>query len=228
MKNDVNRRSFLVTTGAAAVAATTTPMMSAQPGGTEKSLKILGVACSSRQGMTTATAVRAALNAAQRVDQRLKVELIDLGGLHFAGWQGKSQPADDFNPLLPKLKDPAVAGWIMGSPCYFRSMSSICKAFIERCMPLRSPTMLLEGKPMAALAVGGFRNGGQELVIAQIQTAMLSFGMIPVGGYAPAHLGATLLNSNDSVDEDELGLRTAELVGKRLGEVALQIATSRA
>ena len=83
------------------------------------------------------------------------------------------------------------------------------------------PKMLLADKPLGVVAVGGSRNGGQELVISQIQTAMLCFGMLPVGGHAPAFQGGTLVSANDSVNEDETGLKTAQMVGKRVGEVAL-------
>lgn len=66
------------------------------------------------------------------------------------------------------LKDPGLAGLILGSPCYFRSLSSLCKAFIERCMPLRDPPAPLADKWVGALAVAGNRHGGQELVVQQI------------------------------------------------------------
>ena len=51
--------------------------------------------------------------------------------------------------------------------------------------------------------------------------------MIPVGGAPPAFQGATLQSSNDSVAEDALGLQTASLLGKRIGEVALKLAAER-
>ena len=39
--------------------------------------------------------------------------MIDLGGLNIAGGRGKDQPADDFNPLLPKFKDPGeIYRWL--------------------------------------------------------------------------------------------------------------------
>ena len=79
-------------------------------------------------------------------------------------------------------------------------------------------------KPLGVVAVGGSRNGGQELIISQIQTAMLCFGMIPVGGHAPAFQGGTLVNTNDSINDDEPGLKSAQLLGKRIGEVALHAA----
>jgi multimeric flavodoxin WrbA len=222
MKENVTRRNFLATAGIAAAAATTVSTFAADSGG-GKTLKILGISCSPRKGMTTAKAVQAALDAAKSVDSRIEIELIDLGGLSFSGYSPKP-PQDDFTPILPKLQDPSVAGLIVGSPSYFRGLSSLCKAFIERCAPLREPKMLLADKPVGVVAVGGFRNGGQELVIEQIQAAMLCFGMIPVGGHAPAFQGATLLSANDSLTQDELGLKTAAQLGKHLGEAAVKLA----
>jgi multimeric flavodoxin WrbA len=220
MKPQVNRRRFLGVATTVAATGALTGAASAAPAATQAP-KIIGVACSPRKGRTTAQAVQAALDAAKAAGSGIETELVDLGDLDMVGWKGKDQPADDFTPLLAKFRDPAVGGLIIGSPSYFRSMSSLCKAFIERCAPLRAPEMLLADKPLGVVAVGGSRNGGQELVISQIQTAMLSFGMIPVGGHAPAFQGGTLVSARDSIREDESGLHTARMTGKRLGEIVL-------
>ena len=188
----------------------------------DKKLKILGIACSPRRGMTTAKAVQAALDAAKAIHPRIEVELIDLGGLSIAGWS-PTPVKDDFDAILPKLKDPQLGGLIIGSPAYFRSLSALCKAFIERCMPLREGSMTLADKPVGALAVAGNRNGGQELVVQQILTAMLSYGMLPVGGKSPAMLGGTLWNTKDDVSQDETGMQSAQLLGAHLAGVALQM-----
>jgi len=71
----MDRRNFI----AAAVAATSTAALAAEAG-SGKGLKIIGVSCSPRKGMTTSRAVQAALEAAQAVDPRIQAELIDLGG----------------------------------------------------------------------------------------------------------------------------------------------------
>jgi multimeric flavodoxin WrbA len=220
MKPNLTRRSFLATAGAAALA----PSLAYGAEETSKgnSIKILGIACSPRKGMTTAKAVQAALDAAKSVDARIAVELIDLGGLSLAGWS-PNPVKDDFDAILPKLKDPQLGGLIIGSPAYFRSLSSLCKAFIERCMPLREGAMLLADKPVGALAVAGNRNGGQELVVQQILTAMLSYGMVPVGGKSPAMLGGTLWSTKDDVSHDEPGLQSAKLLGTHVAEVALKL-----
>ncbi|RME91876.1 MAG: flavodoxin family protein [Verrucomicrobia bacterium] len=218
----LDRRGFLGVAGTVAAMGAITAAGAGQAAAPSGTVKILGVACSSRRGMTTAKAVQAALDAAGQVSPVIRTELMDLGGLRFTGWSGNDQPEDDFSPLLAKFRDPDVGGLIIGSPCYFRSMSSVCKAFIERLAPLRSPKMLLAEKALGVVAVGGFRNGGQELVISQIQAAMLCFGMIAVGGHAPAFQGGTLLSANNSIDEDELGLKTAKMTGKHVAEAALR------
>jgi multimeric flavodoxin WrbA len=84
--------------------------------------------------------------------------------------------------------------------------------------------MLLDGKPLGVIATGGFRNGGQELVIEQIQVAMLCFGMLPVGARPPAFQGGTVLSTKDSIDGDELGLTTARNTGLRVADLALRLA----
>jgi multimeric flavodoxin WrbA len=84
--------------------------------------------------------------------------------------------------------------------------------------------MLLDGKPLGVVATGAFRNGGQEIVIEQIQVAMLCFGMIPVGGRPPAFEGGTVLATKDSIENDELGLTTARHTGLRVAEFALRLA----
>jgi len=219
-------------TGTAALAAAATTTLAATAAARAANgpaavgpLKILGIACSPRRGKTTAAAVAAALEAARAVHPRIATELIDLGGLRIAGWEPTQTP-DDFETLLPALKDPLLGGLILGSPCYFRSLSALCKAFIERCMPLREPVMVLADKPIGALAVAGNRNGGQELVIQQIHAGMISYGMIPVGGKPPAMLGGTLWNhSGDDLSKDEDGLKTARLLGTHVAEVAIR--TSR-
>lgn len=226
MNHEINRREFVGVTATAALAGSLAPGVAAAAEGEFKAIKIIGIACSPRKGMTTAKAVQVALDGAKGLDARIQVELIDLGGLNIAGWS-PNPPADDFVPLLPKLQDPAVAGLVIGSPTYFRGLSARCKAFIERCGPLREPKMLLDGKPVGVIATGGFRNGGQELVIEQVQTAMLCFGMIPVGGRPPAFQGGTLLATKDDISSDDLGLGTARNTGLRVADLALRLAGAK-
>lgn len=224
----MNRRKFIAKTLTAG-AAVSVASASAKAA-TGKQIKVLGVSCSPREGKTTATAVKAALDAAKKVDSCIKVELLDLGGLQISGWSGAPKPTeptqikDDFELVLSRLRDPVPDGLIIGSPVYFRSMSALCKAFLERCAVLRKPRLLLADKPVGVLAVGAFRNGGQELVIEQIQAALLCHEVMIVGGKPGAHQGATLWNfANDNITKDEFGMDTAKKVGIRVAEAALRL-----
>lgn len=222
MNSEFTRRD-LVEGSAAAVLSDTIAATATHAATRGPARKILGISCSPRKGMTTARSVQIALEAAQSVDPSIAVELVDLGGLVISGWS-PNLPNDDFVAILPKLQDPAVAGLIIGSPSYFRGLSSLCKAFIERCGPMREPEMLWADKPVGIIATGGFRNGGQEIVIEQIQTAMLCFGMVPAGGRPPAIQGGTVLTTKDDMSGDELGLTTARNTGMRVADLARRLA----
>ena len=224
----MNRRGF-ITTGIAAGAGVITAGASIAGEQSSGKLRIIGISCSPRKGKTTATAIKVALDAARTVDSRIQTQLVDLGGMNISGWNGGAKPneveiqQDDFDSkVLPVLKDPVPDGLIIGSPSYFRSMSSLCKAFLERIAVLRSPKLLLADKPVGVLSVGAYRNGGQELVIEQIQTAMLCHEVIVVGGKPPAHQGATLWNAyKDDIMKDEFGINSAKKLGVRVAEAAI-------
>ncbi|MBN1507927.1 MAG: flavodoxin family protein [Sedimentisphaerales bacterium] len=226
----MNRREFLTTTLAAGTTASVTSTSALAQD--KQAVRIVGISCSPRKGKTTAAAVQVALDAARKVDPRIQTELIDLGGLAISGSLGGStsadakQPEDDFDlAVLPKLKDPLPDGLIIGSPSYFRSMSALCKAFLERIAVLREPRLLLANRPVGVLAVGAYRNGGQELVIQEIQTAMLVHEVMVVGGKPRAHQGATLWNAyKDDIMKDEFGIETAKQLGIRVAEAALKLA----
>lgn len=226
----MDRRRFLATTLAAGTA--TSMATAAAETETDGTIRIVGVACSPRKGKTTATGVKVALDAAQGVDPRIQTELIDLGGLQIAGSLGGAssaeakQPKDHFElEVLPVLEAPRLPdGLIIGSPCYFRSMSALCKAFLERLQVFRSPKLLLADTPLGALSVGAYRNGGQEIVIQEIQTAMLCHEVMVVGGKPRAHQGATLWNAyKDDIMKDEFGIETAKQLGIRVAEAALKL-----
>ena len=228
MSKEMTRRAMLAAAGVGAAlgaAAQDAPVA-------EEKILIIGVSGSPRKGKTTATALAAALEAAKGVDPRITTELVDLGGMKIAGSDGTSSSAgsapDDFDAILPLLKSPNLGGLLIGSPCYFRSLSSLCKAFLERLAVLREPELLLADVPVGALAVGSYRNGGQELVIEQILTAMLCHEAMLVGGKPRAHQGATLWNAyKDDIAQDELGMESARHLGVRVAEAAVKLAASK-
>lgn len=229
MSKDVNRRAFMNAAGIAAATGLVVPSALAADEAVKPADKVLiiGVACSPRKGKTTATAVQTALDAAKAVNSSIETHLIDLGGMVFSGMNASGEfGEDDFQRfVLPKLREPKPAGLIIGSPVYFRNFSSTCMAFLERLAVLRKPSLLLAGIPMGVLTVGAYRNGGQELVISQIQAAMLCHEAVIVGGKPGAHQGATLWNNyNDDITKDEFGIDSAKKLGIRVAEAALKLA----
>ncbi len=224
----MNRRQFLAQGALAASAEAFRPLTAAQTN--ESPIRIVGISASPRKGKTTSQAVQIALDTAQSISPRIQTQLIDLGGMTFSGWNSTGQfDEDDFDRLvLPALHNPVPHGLIIGSPVYFRNISSLCMAFLERLAVLRKPDLQLANVPVGVLTVGAYRNGGQELAIGQIQTAMLCHEVLIVGGKPPAHQGATLLNAyNDDITKDELGVQTAKQLGARVAEAALQFPSTQ-
>ena len=133
----------------------------------------------------------------------------------------KEGETDDFPAIAEKLCDPAVVGILVGSPVYFNNMSALCKAFIDRCIAFRKNGFELRNKVFGALAVGGARNGGQELTVSSIHAGFLGQDLIVVGDGKPSgRIGATLWNQNDSIAGDEFGVGTARGLGRRVAELA--------
>jgi len=193
-------------------------------------IKIIGICCSPRKAKTTAASLQVCLDAAKEVHPAIEVELIELAGMKIEGSLAAGLPLepgqkDDFPKLVPKLSDPAVAGIIVGTPVYFSSMTSLCKAFLDRCITFWENNLALSGKVAGVLAVGGSRNGGQEIAIQSVQAALLCQEMIIVGSGGPApRIGATVWNDGkDDVTKDEFGMATTRKLGRRIAEVALQL-----
>ena len=228
MTGDLERRAFLGAAGAAVAAGVGAGAGAAErPAG--KGIAIVGIACSPRKGKTTAAAVQVCLDAAKAESAGVETELIDLAGMSIPGCVAAGVPLepgqkDDFPQLVPKLLDPRVRGIIIGSPVYFGNMSSLCKAFLDRCIAFRKQGFALAGKVAGVVAVGGARNGGQELTIRSIQTALMCQEMIVVGDGRPsARIGATLWSQKSDISQDEFGIGTAKNLGRRVAEQAMRL-----
>ncbi|MBI9019246.1 MAG: flavodoxin family protein [Phycisphaerae bacterium] len=196
-------------------------------------MKIIGINCSPRKGKTTQKSLEICLKAAEDSGENIETEIIELAGLDIHGCTGcgycRKQPKcsqeDDFNALIPILSAKNVVGIIIATPVYLGTMTSQCKAFLDRTVLLGRNGSILHNKVGGVLAVGCVRNGGQELTIQAVQASLLCQDMICVsGGIKSAHFGAALVSdSNDSIDCDEVGQETARAVGKRVADVAMQL-----
>ena len=173
------------------------------------------------------------LAAAKKAVPQIEVQLIEPAGKKIGpctacgickqglicGWE------DDFGEFIPVLSNPQVGGVIIGTPVYFGGMTAQCKAFLDRCVMFRRNGWLLRDKVGGVLAVGGVRNGGQELTLQSVRAAMLCHDMICVSdGRDSAHFGAALFSGGEGgIERDEEGLDTARNLGRRVAELAVRI-----
>ena len=230
METDFTRRNFMGAAGAAIVAGAATAPAQAAVNSQAKTVRIVGVCCSPRKGKTTAASLQVCLAAAGDVAPNIQTELIELAGMKIDGSLAAGIPLepgqqDDFEKLVPRLSDPSVAGIIIGTPVYFNNMTSLCKAFLDRCIAFRKNNFALSNKVAGVLAVGGSRNGGQGITIQSVQACLSGQEMVIVGTAKPtARIGATVWNSGKGdVTDDEFGMTTARNLGRRVAEVALKI-----
>ncbi len=230
MQNDCTRRKFMKAagTGVAATAALVSGVQSAPADSPEGKKKIIGIATSLRKGKTTAQSVELILDSAcAAAPTRFESELIDLAEMAIPAGPAAGIPLaegekDDFPAIADQLLRPEVAAIVIGSPVYFANMSSLCKAFLERCIVFRKQGFALKNKVAGVVSVGGARNGGQILTIRSIQSVLMTHQMLMAGDAPPtAHFGATLWNQDDDITQDEFGIKTAENLGTRISELAL-------
>ncbi|WP_456478690.1 flavodoxin family protein [Geoglobus ahangari] len=127
---------------------------------------------------------------------------------------------DDMIKLYELLE--ASKGVILATPVHNGGVSAHMKAMLERTRALlfRNPKALA-GKPGMGIAVGGDRNGGQDLALLEINAFFTMNRMIPVsGGSFGANLGAAFWSRDtlEGVRNDGEGMRSLEMTVKRFAE----------
>ena len=193
-------------------------------------MKVVGISCSPRKGKSTFYALETCLQAAKEAASGVETILVELSEMKINGCIAcgkcmkilECSQEDDFVKMIPILSDSELAALVIATPVYFGSMTSQCKAFLDRCVMFRRNGFLLRNKVGGVIAVGGVRNGGQELAIQAVQAAMLVQDMVLVSeGRPTSHYGATLWSGHpDGIEKDAFGLETARNLGKRVAEVA--------
>ena len=194
--------------------------------------KIIGVSASARKNKSThfllAQCLEAVERAADDAGKPIETELVDLASLNILGCIAcdackkkgvMCAKRDDFQILIPKLADPAVAGIVLATPVYMGSMSSQAKAFMDRTVLFRRNGFMLKNRLGGVIAVGGSRNGGQELTIQGVHAAMMIHGMIIVGD--GEHFGgAGWSNHPDGYQGDDTGIASARDLGRHMADIA--------
>jgi multimeric flavodoxin WrbA len=129
---------------------------------------------------------------------------------------------DDMLELYPKLENAKFL--LFGTPVFQGNLSGQLKTVMDRCRALvaKNPEVFKE-KYGVAIAVGGDRNGGQEIAIRTILDFYQQNHVISLsGGAFGANLGASLWSKDHGkkgVETDEEGLRAVRKIIKRLAEL---------
>lgn len=147
---------------------------------------------------------------------------------------------DDMDSLYPLLIQ--CDGLIIASPVYFGGVSAMSKNFMDRTEPLLrygrgGHRAGLKDRVGGAVVVGGNRNGGLETTIQAIHHYFLIHDMIVVGTSTTerpgCYLGAAVTTHpergmvKDAVKNDELGLKSAYMLGRRVAQVARWVAVAK-
>jgi multimeric flavodoxin WrbA len=151
---------------------------------------VLGVSASPRADGATSVLVQAALLGAREVAETT-TEYASLAGktVHPCDGcvscleAGRCVVEDDMQPLYGKLLAADVI--LVGSPSYFGSACSLCKAFMERVEGFGVSEKKLRLKVGGVITTAGSRNGGQETAAIGIHLWMHVNDMLPVGITTP-------------------------------------------
>lgn len=178
---------------------------------------VVGIDGSPRLGGNTEYALNYALEKVQA--NGIETETIRLRDLEieycrgcFSCRGGTCVHDDQMKDLLPLLE--RCDGLILASPVYMGMVTGQMKTFMDRSVILRINGFKLGGKFGGGIACGGFRNGGQELTLQNMQTYFLQQDMMAVSdGPRFSHSGAAIVAV---AKEDEVGLRTVEHLADRI------------
>ena len=128
---------------------------------------------------------------------------------------------DDLQELYPLLENTQF--FLIGTPVFQGTLSGQLKTVFDRCRALvaKNPEVF-KNTVGAALAVGGDRNGGQEIAIRSILDFYQQNHIISVsGGAFGANLGASLWSKDlgaNGIQQDAEGLKSIKKVIKRMFE----------
>lgn len=193
-------------------------------------VKILGVSGSPRKAATEYV-VQEALKAISEIPG-VETEMITLRGKKIAPCnqcdycrRNKTWCCikDDMYDLVTKFVE--ADAYIVASPVYVYTTTPQLQAFFSR---MRALFHVFPGKLRnkfgVAIAVGGTRNGGQEMTVNTIINLLMARGINivsnEVGGYAGGKVWSKD-NKAEGAAEDVVGMETVIKLSKKLAEVAL-------
>ncbi len=124
-------------------------------------------------------------------------------------------PQDDLTPLYADIK--RADGLVFATPTYWANMSGAMKNFIDRLTPLENDGFQLEGKVASFVAVSKENEGGVEMAVMSMVTALAQMGvLIPPNGvmWHPGSWTTTQKNSESwaQADAPKVGRNMVKLI----------------
>ncbi|MEL7610130.1 MAG: flavodoxin family protein [Bacillota bacterium] len=130
---------------------------------------------------------------------------------------------DDMQALIDRFI--LADAYLIGSPVYVHSITPQLMAFFSRLRPVTDlMPEKLRSKLGAAVAVGGTRNGGEEMAANQIIQLMMARGFNIVSGETRGYIGGKVWAQEYpgfTADQDEIGMNTVTTLAQKLAETAI-------
>ena len=136
---------------------------------------------------------------------------------------------DDMTELLEKFL--AADAYVIASPVYAYAATPQIHAFFSRMRPVfhLAPGTLRE-KFGSAMAVGGKRNGGQEIAVGNIINLMMARGINIISNESGGYAGAYLWSKDEKekgASEDEYALEQGRRLVNKLIELSMRLKSSK-
>ena len=194
-----------------------------------KDVMILGVSGSPRKGATS-KAIRICLEAAEQVPG-VTTRLIDLANKRIhcctncnvckskdlsycALFKDKDDFTDEYMDLYRRCD-----GIILASPIYLMNPTGLLTNFLGRMRPTGGEhrRLAVDGMRMGGcIAVGGRRNGGQDITTGALTSMLQSSGTSVVGGDVLFYNGATVWSKNEKDFDDPQGEMELKILGRKV------------
>lgn len=186
-------------------------------------MRVLGIHGSPHLDGNTAYALRYALHELEQLGVKTEyLALAELGILPCEGCfhcrDGACIHEDGMTRVYDAMR--RADGIILASPVWMGMVTGLMKTMMDRTVLFRTGGRFgLSGKVGAGISCGGFRNGGQELTLQNMQTFFLQQDMYTIAdGPQFSHSGAAIVGAAMA---DRVGLTTVANVARRMA-TALQ------
>ena len=192
-------------------------------------VSILGLCASPNKGASE-TALKKALAAARDFSHKIETHYVSLRNKKINPCSDcrfciKNQTwccvKDDMQEVFDQIIE--ADALIVASPVYVMSATPHLYSLCTRMRPAMHvyPNLFRE-KFISAIAVGGERNGGQEITIANIHNLFMTRGMNVVSNESGYYAGAHIWSKDDGVDgalQDVTGIESVEKLARKIAEI---------